>query len=204
MIDTVVFDIGNVLVAFDWESAFRNVLGFEGEQFERIANATTRNNDWNLHDKGDLTDEEMLNRFISNDPQDEAEIRRMYEDLTILVEPYDYAISWVRGLKAAGYKVYILSNYSERSFRQAMEIGKLDVVKEADGRVISYEEKLIKPDPAIYKVLFERYSILPESSVFIDDREDNIKSAIECGMHGIVFKTKDQVLKDLKTLGVEF
>lgn len=202
MIDTVVFDLGNVLIGFDWEDAYRNILGFEGEKFERIANATTRHEDWNLHDKGDFTEEEMLNRFISNDPEDEADIRRMYEDLSILVNPYDYADAWIDGLHEAGYKVYILSNYSEKSFKQASE--KLAFVKRADGAVISYQEKLIKPDPAFYQVLFDRYGVIPENAVFIDDREDNIQAAIGCGMNGIVYRTKAQVLKELSDLGVQF
>jgi len=202
MIDTVVFDLGNVLIGFEWEKAFREILGFEGDKFERIANATTRNNDWNLHDKGDISDEEMLARFIANDPEDEEDIRRMYDDLSILVSPYDYALDWIKRLKVAGYRVYILSNYSRKSYAQASE--KLSFVKEADGAVISYQEKLIKPDPAIYRVLFDRYSVTPENAVFIDDRKDNIQAAIDCGMHGIVFDTKQQVIDDLRLLGVEF
>ena len=202
MIDTVVFDLGNVLIGFEWEKAFRDILGFSGDKFERIANATTRNNDWNLHDKGDLSDEEMLNRFIANDPEDEEDIRRMFEDLSILVNPYDYAADWIKRLKKAGYRVYILSNYSRKSYSQASE--KLSFVKEADGAVISYQEQLIKPDHAIYKVLFDRYSVTPQNAVFIDDRRDNIQAAIDCGMNGIVFETKQQVVTDLKALGVEF
>lgn len=202
MINTVVFDLGNVLIGFEWEKAFKEILGFEGEKFERIANATTRHNDWNLHDKGDYTEEEMLAKFISNDPEDEEDIRRMYDDLSILVNPYDYALDWIERLKKAGYKVYILSNYSEKSYGQASE--KLSFVKAADGAVISYQEKLIKPDPAFYQVLFDRYSVKPDEAVFIDDRADNIQAAIDCGMNGIVFKTKEQVIEDLKKLGVEF
>ena len=204
MINTVVFDLGNVLIGFDWEKTYREIFGFEGEKFERIANATTRHNDWNLHDKGDFTEEEMLDRFISNDPQDEEDIRHIFQDLSIIVNTYDYASDWIKSLQRAGYKVYILSNYSEKSFNQALEKGKLSFVKEADGAVISYQEKLIKPDPAIYKVLFERYDVVPENAVFIDDRADNIQAAIDCGMKGIVFKTKEQVIADLAEMGVKF
>lgn len=204
MINTVVFDLGNVLVDFCWERAFHEYFGWDGELFERIANATTRHEDWNLHDKGDLTDEDMLARFISNEPELKDEITNLFNHLETVVQPFDYAIDWVRGLKAASYKVYILSNYSRKAFKLGLEDGRLAVVQEADGAVISYQEQLIKPGHEIFKVLFDRYNITPSESVFIDDREDNIRAAIECGMKGIVCKGKDQVLDELKKLGVEF
>ena len=203
-INTVVFDLGNVLVKFGWEEAFHEYFGWYGETFERVANATTRHEDWNRHDKGDLSEEEMLKRFISNDPSVEKEIRELYNHLDVLVTPLDYAHDWVSGLKKAGYKVYILSNYSRKTFNLGIKNGKLSIVTEADGAVISYQEQLIKPDPAIYECLFDRYDITPSEAVFIDDRADNVATGIRCGMHGIIFKTKEQVLKELGELGVKF
>lgn len=204
MINTVVFDLGNVLVDFCWEKAFHEYFGWNGEVFEKVANATTRHEDWNLHDKGDLSDEDMLARFISNDPSVADEITSLFNHLETVVQPFDYAVSWVRGLKAAGYKVYILSNYSRKAFKLGMDDGRLEVVSEADGAVISYQEQLIKPGYEIFKVLFDRYNITPAEAVFIDDREDNIQAAIECGMNGIVCKGKEQTLNELKKMGVEF
>lgn len=204
MIKAVVFDLGNVLVDFCWERAFHEYFGWEGETYEKVANATTRHEDWNRHDKGDLSDDEMLKRFISNDPSMESQIRELYDHLDVLIRPFDYAFDWVRGLRKAGYKVYILSNYSRKSFKLGIDNGNLAIVKEADGAVISYQEQLIKPGREIYECLLNRFDLAPEGTVFIDDRKDNIDAAIGCGMKGIVFKTKEQVLDDLKKLGVEF
>lgn len=204
MIKSVVFDLGNVLVDFGWEKAFHDFFNWHGETFEKVANATTRHEDWNRHDKGDLSDDDMLKRFISNDPSVEEEIRYLYDHLEVLITPRDYAINWVKGLQKAGYKVYILSNYSRKSFKLGLDNGNLSVVSEADGAVISYQEQLIKPDPAIYECLFDRFNLVPSETVFIDDREDNIEAAIECGMKGIVFRTKEQVLSDLEKMGVTF
>lgn len=204
MIDTVVFDLGNVLVDFCWEKAFHEVLGLEGEKFERVANATTRCDDWNLHDKGTVSDDEMLRKFISNDPGVEAEIRTLYDDLSILIEKRDYANDWIERLHRAGYKVFILSNFARKSYRQCVTLGKMDFVNMADGAVISYEEQQIKPEHDIYHTLLNRYSITAENAVFIDDRTDNVESAVQCGMNGIVFKTKEQVISDLADLGVVF
>lgn len=197
MIDTIVFDVGNVLVDFCWEKCF-HAFGYEGETFEKLANATVRDNVWDLHDKGDYADDEILDMMIKNDPSMEKEIRNIYDHLYMMIEPRAYAKDWILNLQKAGYKVYILSNYSRRCFEQCKT--QLDAVKLADGMIFSFQEKLIKPDSAIYKVLLERYGIDPSNSVFIDDREDNIMTARSLGMNGIVFKSKEQVEADLTAL----
>ena len=190
MIDTIIFDLGNVLIDFCWEKCFRKTLGLSGDTFERLANATTRNETWNRNDKGDLSDEEILAEFISNDPGIEKEIRALWDNISDVLEPFDYAGAWIRDLKKRGFKVYILSNFSRKAYTEGAD--KLKFVKEADGALISYEEKLIKPDPAIYELLLKRYDITPENAVFFDDREDNVEAAIKCGINGVVFTSKDK------------
>lgn len=205
MINTIVFDLGNVLVDFCWEKSFRNTLGLSGEKFEKLADATTRDEDWNRHDKGDLSDEEALQMFIDNDPSMESEIRLMFDNLTSMIEPYDYAAEWIDRLHAAGYKVYILSNFSRKAYLECVELDdRLGFVRRADGAVISYQEQLIKPDAQIFECLFERYSINPQEAVFIDDRADNVAAAVALGMKGIVCQSKEQTLKEMSSLGVEF
>lgn len=196
MIDTVIFDLGNVLIDFCWEKCFRDVLGLSGEQFEKLANATTRADTWNKHDKGEMSADEILNEFIQNDPSMENEIRIMWEHLPDMLDPFDYSIPWVRDLKKRGYKVYILSNFSRKAYEDASE--KMDVVKEADGAILSFQEKLIKPDHSIYELLLSRYNINPENAIFFDDREDNIIAARECGIKGVVFTGKDDAERYLE------
>lgn len=203
MINTVIFDIGNVLVDFCWGRAFLEYFKFGGETFGKVAAATVLNDDWNLNDKGDLSDEEMLERFISNDPSVEAEIRQLNEHVEELVKKRDYADSWVNDLREKGYKVYILSNYPKRAFELGLDNGNLSFVKAADGAMISYKEHLIKPDPEFFKRLFAKYDINPTEAVFIDDNQPNIDSAKELGLNTILFKSKEQVLSELKQVGIE-
>lgn len=202
MIDTIVFDIGNVLVDFCWEEGFKE-LGFEGEVFEKVANATVRDKAWDLHDKGEYTSDVILDMFIKNAPPMEKEIRLMYDNFDVLIKGRDYAKDWIHRLKKKGYKVYILSNYSEKGYLELKDTV-LDFLGEADGYILSYAVKMIKPEPQIYKLLFEKFSIDPATSVFIDDREENLEAGRAFGMRGIRFDTKEQVISDLKKIGVEF
>ena len=71
-----------------------------------------------------------------------------------------------------------------------------------DGGILSYQEKLIKPDPAIYTLLLERYGLVAEESVFLDDTLANVEAARKLGIHGIWFQTKEQAEEELKRLGV--
>jgi len=63
--------------------------------------------------------------------------------------------------------------------------------------------KCAKPEPEIYEILIERFSLTPEKAVFIDDLEENIEAAKDVGLQGIVFKSPDQLKGDLKGLGIE-
>ena len=104
MIKTVIFDIGNVLVHFRWRELYVE-LGYTGEKFERIADATVRNPWWEEFDKGLMTTEEVIDRFAERAPEYRTEISEIYEpkNLGELVRLYDYAIPWIQELKADGY-----------------------------------------------------------------------------------------------------
>ena len=71
-----------------------------------------------------------------------------------------------------------------------------------DGKIISYEVKTIKPEPAIYQALLDTYPILPDESVFLDDRKENIEGAKNFGFHTILFTQPDQAKEELRRMGV--
>jgi epoxide hydrolase-like predicted phosphatase len=200
-IDTVVFDIGNVLTNFAWEQFLYN-KGFDKAMVDRIGKASTLSEDWVEFDKGNLTTEQIIDKFIENDPEIAKELTEAYSDLTEIITPREEAIPWVRALKAAGYKVLVLSNFSIQALEYCREsMGFLDVV---DGGILSYKEHVVKPDPAIYKLLMDRYELVPAKTVFIDDTPVNISAAKALGWHGIVYKNYDQVVKELHDMGVRY
>ena len=116
------------------------------------------------------------------------------------LKKYDYTDEWMDYYKSRGYKIYILSNFSGKAFRDCAD--ELDYVKKADGAVISYQVGLIKPDPAIYRLLLDKYDIDPKEAVFIDDNKDNIEAAKQFGLSTILFTSREDADKKLYELGV--
>lgn len=201
MITTIIFDMGNVLIDFRWEALFHE-MGLFGDRFDRMAAATVLDPVWNEFDRGIWTEEMMQEAFIKNAPELEDEIRRlMRETFPGILRKFDYTDEWMDSLKSKGYKLYILSNFSEKAFRECA--GELDYVAKADGAVISYKVKMIKPDPGIFTYLLDTYGINPEEAVFIDDNADNIGAAKALGINTIHFTGKAAAEKELYALGVK-
>lgn len=200
MIKTVVFDIGNVLAGFCWREFFGK-FGFPQEIYERVCRATVESETWCEFDRGVMTDDEVLSGFIKNDPGIEKELRRALADLNGLLVRYDYAIPWITQLKEKKYGVLVLSNFAHRTGKECGDA--LDFLPYVDGGILSYQEKLIKPDPAIYRLLLDRYRLTAEECVFLDDTEKNLTAAAAFGMHTIHFTGQAKAVEELRELGVE-
>ena len=200
MIRTIIFDIGNVLTVFGWKN-FLHSFGFPPEIEKRVGKATVDNPFWHEFDKGFLSDEEMLEGFIRNDPSVEKELREIYVSLHGIVTKADYTIPWIQALKKAGYQVLVLSNFSDKVRRENGDA--LDFLEYVDGGILSYKDGVIKPDPAIYSLLLERYGLKPEECVFLDDMQPNLDAAARFGIHTILFRSYEEAQEELKKLGVE-
>ena len=197
MIKNIIFDIGNVLASFRWKDLFKD-LGFTGEKFERIAAATVQHPTmWNEFDRSLMSDEEIIAKCIERAPEYEQEIRLLFGKTELLVEEYSYSEEWIKSLKEQGYRVYLLSNYGKTAFEAARDHGRLSFLPLVDGGVISYEVKIVKPEPGIYEALLNKYYLKAEECVFLDDRADNIAAAEQLGFHGIVVESYEQVIKKL-------
>ena len=196
MINTVIFDIGMVLVYFRWKELYQE-LGFEGEKFDKIAKATVHNPWWNEFDKGQISVEEIVEKYVLSAPEYKEDIKKIYEHANEFIERYDYTIPWIRELKERGYRVYVLSNWSEIAYEENKDTH-LAFLKEMDGGILSFREGLIKPDRKIYQLLCDRYEINPAEAVFLDDNENNVKAAIEFGMNAIHFTDVKVAKKELE------
>ena len=178
----VVFDLGNVLVAYDWKG-YLNSFMFDEKTYQMVSEAMFLNEDWVKGDAG-VPKEEWLDLFIENAPEYEKEIREVYQDLGKCIYRYDYTLPLIRYFKERGFHIYFLSNYSEGLYEKTKE--SLSFIFDFDGGVFSYKEKCIKPDKKIYKILLKQYHLKEEETLFFDDRSENIKAAEELGMTGIL------------------
>ena len=185
---TIIFDIGNVLVDFRWKDFIRE-HGYTGETADRIAAASVLSDDWKQYDLGLLGEDEILDLFVKNDPAIGAQIRNTYRSLEGLLTQMPYAKPWIEELKSRGYRVLYLSNFSEKAERECAK--ELDFIPLTDGGILSYREKMIKPDPAIYELLTVRYALTPSECIFFDDTPANVEAALRHGYHAHVFTDYD-------------
>lgn len=197
MIKNIIFDIGRVMIGFDWEQFLCGM--FDADTAKAVSDAMWGTAAWDALDRNDLPMDEVLALFIANAPDYAPQIR---EAMRRVVEcPYmmPYAVKWADELKAAGYKVYYLSNYFEYLYRERPDV--LEFTKHMDGGIFSWQEHIIKPEPEIYRRLMERYQLLPDECLFIDDSPKNIAAANALGIHGVLFESYEkqypQIMKRL-------
>lgn len=197
IIKNVVFDIGQVLLEFNWRKFIAD-MNISEEKQQQLAHVTLGNiPHWNEHDRG-MCDEEFVQKSLLIEPDIEAELRYYLAHIGTIAREYDHSVPLMRSLKEQGYGVYLLSNYGVTPFKYARE--NMKFFDEVDGMIISHEVGVIKPEPEIYELLFNKYNLVPGECVFIDDRADNIEAAIEMGMSGIVFEGITQVNKELEVM----
>lgn len=199
MLKQIVFDIGNVLTDFQWEWVLKD-CGFSAKARQVLADGIFRNPLWEEYDRGVMGDQAVTAALRKNCAGYEKEFDRVFERFTDLVKERPYSAELVRRLKNRGYGVYILSNYGDTMYRS--NAVRFEFLKEVDGAVFSYREKIIKPDPAIYRLLMERFSLKAEETLFLDDRPVNVEGARRTGMKAAVVDSYETIMAALKENGV--
>lgn len=201
MIRNIVFDMGNVLLYFD-RDYFISRLGIEGEDKELLKREVFLSLEWARMDRGSMTDAEAAESVCRRLPE------RLHEAARKLVKMWDRPILPIEGmyelieeLKGKGYGIYLLSN---ASYRQHDYWPRVPASRFFDGTLISADEKVVKPQPEIYRLLLERFQLQAEECFFIDDVPANIEGAFYCGIPGAVFHGDAGLLRrDLRAAGVE-
>lgn len=139
---------------------------------------------------------EIRNLFKSRVKGFEREVDLLWDNITAVTGVYDYSCDWIKSLKKRGFRLYVLSNFGQQAFETNSKL--YTFLNDMDGKVVSYEIGYIKPEPEIYRHLFEKYGLNPSESVFIDDRMINVDGAEQCGMKGICFKNYEQAAGELE------
>lgn len=199
MIRNIVFDFGAVLMEWNPHYLFDDYFKDEAvcDYFLReVCNA-----EWNIQmDKGKPIRVGVAER-IALFPEWEKEIR-MYFDrwLEMIGGPVPGMLDLQRELKSAGYGLYGLTNWSSETFCLVCDNETFNIL---DGKVVSGEEKMVKPEPEIFRCLLGRFNLKAEECVFIDDVPKNVDGALRMGMRGIVFKDASRTRKELAAMGVK-
>lgn len=201
-VKNIIFDVGQVLVSYEWEDYLKS-FHFPEEEEKMIAEAVFKSQTWNERDRGLFPEEEYLKQFIAALPAEyEEDVKRVLRESEKTIQIKDYAETWTSYLESQGYHLYILSNYSQFMLDHT-RANKMPFLKNMDGVIFSCEVKEIKPEPQIYRTLLTRFGLKPEESVFLDDRPENCEAARALGIHAIEFHNLKQAAKELEKLGVK-
>jgi 2-haloacid dehalogenase len=199
--DSIIYDLGNVLVQWDPRFVFDDKY-FSSEKereyfFEHICTA-----DWNEQQDAGRSIVEGTMELISRFPDWEPAIRDYYGRWTEMLRgPVPGSVELFKELKdTGGFKFYALTNWNAQLFEIALV--RYDFFHWFDGRVVSGEEKIRKPFPEFYQILLDRYKVDPSRAIFIDDSLRNIRAADKLGMNTIHFKDAMQLRQALKHLEI--
>ncbi len=200
-IDTIIFDLGGVLV--DWNPEYVFLKEFEGDKkkmkwfFDNICTSS-----WNEEQDGGKLMRIATQERIKLFPKHEKLIRMFYgrwEEM--LKNEISGTVEILNKLKENNYRLIALTNWSAETFPVAIK--KYEFLKSFEGIVVSGEIKMLKPFKEIYNYTINKYKLNPNKCVFIDDRLSNVVGAIECGIHGIRFESPEKLIVNLKNIKVE-
>ncbi|MEO0498466.1 MAG: HAD family phosphatase [Pseudomonadota bacterium] len=174
----IVYDIGKVLIRYDPQRAYLDLIPDAEKRAWFLSNVCT--NDWNLEqDRGrPWVDAEA--KLIAQHPQWETEIRAFRSNWHMMVhDRIADSVALFEGLLDAGHDVTLLTNFASDTFRQAQDM--FPFLKHARGVTVSGDVKLIKPDHAIYDLHAKTFDLDPAATIFIDDSLPNVQAARDAG-----------------------
>lgn len=198
-VDAIIFDVGNVLYQWDIRNLYARLIDDPAELDHFVGHVVTA--EWHFqHDAGRPL-AEMVAELTAEHP-DHAELIGQYVPrwLETIPGPVPGMLDLAEKLALLGYPLYGITNFGVEfwdMFRPTAPI--FDLFRDI---VVSGAEKLVKPDPAIYRLAIDRFGIDPARALFIDDRQDNIDSAIACGLQGHVFRDHATLEAELVARGV--
>ncbi len=181
MIKNVIFDLGRVLIS--WEPLNYLLENFEPEKAEMLYKKVFDIEDWNAMDKGLITEKELFEKKKKLYPELSKETEKIENEILGILQPIEENVALLPKLKSAGYKLYVLSNFSRGSFEYVRN--KFDFFNYFDGIIVSSHHLTIKPEEKIYRILLETYNLVPEECLFIDDKAENVLAASKFGIHTI-------------------
>lgn len=195
----VIFDLGGVLLEWNPRHLYRKLILDEAEREHFLTEVC--HPDWNVRQDAGRSFAEAEAEAIARHP-DKAELIRAW--LPRFDEMIPHAIQGtvdiLERLHARGVPLYALTNFSGETFRPTRK--RFSFFDRFRGIVVSGDEKMLKPEARIYRLLCERYAVDPRQAVFIDDSPKNAEGAGAVGIHGIHFQGPERLERDLVSLGL--
>ena len=195
---SVVFDLGGVL--FDWDPMKLLARRYSNPaQRELLYESVFRHPDWQDLDRGTLDENTAIERFQARTNFPRAEIAALMQAVRESLTPLEESWILLNELKRLGVPLYCLSNIATPTFAYLQS--RYPRWEAFDGIVISAAIRMMKPDREIYDHMLQRFALVPDRTVFIDDHEPNVIGARSAGIHAIQFTNAEDCRKQLAALG---
>ena len=194
----VVFDLGGVLVTCSPPELVSSLFDDPAVQ-KAVLEGVFGDADWRDFDRGTLAREVAIERAAERIGIEQREIEELFDALPRALVPIPDVLNLVRELRAAGHRPFVLSNMHPGSL--AHLDATYDIFTLFEGRVVSCEVGLCKPEPEIYACLLETFGLRPSETVLIDDVEANLDGAASHGIRTIRFENAEQCRSELVELG---
>lgn len=193
MIKNIVFDMGNVLLRYNPQVPLDLFCASEEEK-ETIRRELFEGPEWVQGDLGNITRAEKYKAIRARIPETmHPALKRCVYEWHVCMKPVPGAKAFCDYLKTKGYPLYVLSNASDEFYGYFPRFAPLSYF---DGIVVSSDVHMIKPDRQIYAYLLERYGLLPQECLFLDDLEQNVEAARQAKMAGEVFAGNFEKIKE--------
>ncbi|HET9555993.1 MAG TPA: HAD family phosphatase [Actinomycetota bacterium] len=193
-VKAAVFDLGGVLIDWDPRYLYRKLLADEGEVEEFLATVCTP--EWNAEQDRGRPFADGVAELVERHPAHAAAIAAYHERWPeMLGGDIPGAVELLAELRATGVPLYALTNWSAETFVLARE--RFEFLDWFCGLLVSGEEGVIKPDPAIFELLLDRFGLDPGSAFYVDDSEANVDAAAALGLDAVRFTGPGQLRRDL-------
>lgn len=197
MIQTIIFDVGDVLLEYRWLEMLTD-HGLSEKEASVIGETMFSDPLWDELDLGIRSRTEIIHNYERKYPQYKEEISWFLNHGEYMHVPRKDVWKKVHQLKEKGYHIYLLSNYSEDLFHK--HTADAGFMKDIDGMVVSWQIHKTKPSPDIYLHLLETYGLSPSECIFFDDRPANTEAARKLGIQAVTVTSREMLLAELEKL----
>ncbi|MBQ8161777.1 MAG: HAD family phosphatase [Clostridia bacterium] len=191
--DNVIFDIGNVLVRFDPAETARALYPEDPGMQKLVLQHVFQTPYWLQLDRGVISYQEAEEIMSKGSAELQPLVHRTLSEWCELKTEIGVGKAVFYLCQASGKKVFLLSNYHREAFQRATE--RFPFLLDADGKILSCNCHLLKPDPAIFHLLLDTYQLKAENTLFLDDSVPNVECAMHLGISAFLVRDQAEEVK---------
>ncbi|WP_179280656.1 HAD family hydrolase [Bordetella genomosp. 1] len=199
-VNTIIFDLGNVLIRWDPRFLYRKIFGSDEAAMEHFLSEVC-SPAWNEQQDRGRPWQDAIAEAVARHPQHEAHIRAYFDRWSEMIPgEMTETVAVLAQLRERNFRLLALTNWSAETFHVAE--ARFPFLQWFEGIVVSGRERLMKPEPAIFRLIIERYQLQPAATAFIDDSARNVEAARREGLQGIHFVNAEDLVARLRDVGI--